>query len=159
MLRESALKSMNARFPALSLLFAALCLSGGEGAALAKEAKIDFAKQVKPILGSRCVNCHKSEAMFGELNLENRALAFKKRREGPVIIPGKPDSSRLFGVLYLSQKVISSLSASCGVEDIAYCDDRRRKCAGARAPLGVRKHASGQNIYILFKSIGTQGGK
>lgn len=93
---------MNARL--IALFVVASCLFCLNGAAHAKEGKIDFATQVRPILSSRCVNCHKSEAIFGDLNLENRALAFKKRKEGPVIIPGKPDSSRLFGVLYLSQK-------------------------------------------------------
>ena len=67
-------------------------------------AKVDFDTQVKPLLTSRCINCHYSGALFGELNLENRAMAFKKRVNGPVILPGKPDSSALYIVLKMPPK-------------------------------------------------------
>lgn len=72
--------------------------------AASEEAKVDFATQVKPLLTSRCVNCHYAGALFGELNLENRAMAFKKRANGPVILPGKPDSSALYLVLKMPPK-------------------------------------------------------
>ncbi len=69
-----------------------------------EEAKVDFVSQVKPLLTSKCVNCHHAGALFGELNLENRAMAFKKRVNGPVILPGKPDSSALYMVLKMPPK-------------------------------------------------------
>ena len=47
-----------------------------------EEAKVEFATQIKPLITSRCINCHHSGALFGELNLENRAMAFKKRVNG-----------------------------------------------------------------------------
>ncbi len=72
--------------------------------AATEEAKVDFATQVKPLLTSKCVNCHHAGALFGELNLENRAMAFKKRVNGPVILPGKPDSSALYMVLKMPPK-------------------------------------------------------
>lgn len=61
----------------------------------AENAPVDFALQIKPIFEERCVECHNSETLLGELNLQNRELAMKKRNAGPVIIPGKPDLSQL----------------------------------------------------------------
>jgi mono/diheme cytochrome c family protein len=75
----------------------------------AAEAKIDFASQIKPILGSRCISCHQSGALFGELNLENRDKAFRKRTNGPVILPGRPDSSLLYLVLKLPPKELKAM--------------------------------------------------
>ena len=65
---------------------------------------MEFATQIKPLITSRCINCHHSGALFGELNLENRAMAFKKRVNGPVILPGKPDSSAFYLVLKMPPK-------------------------------------------------------
>ncbi len=79
------------------LLFGLFCLAlqarGGD------LPPVSFAMHVKPLLTSRCINCHHSGAMFGQLSLESRAMAFKKRVNGPVIVPGKPDSSMLYLVL------------------------------------------------------------
>lgn len=65
---------------------------------------LDFEKDVKPLLESRCINCHHSEALFGNLNLENREHAFAKRPTGPVIIPKQPNESPLYYVLKLPPK-------------------------------------------------------
>lgn len=95
----------------LPLLFgAAFCVLSVN--ALAADAPIDFVTQVKPILASRCVICHQSQALFGDLNLENRTLAFKKRPGGPAILRGKPDSSPLYFVLRLPPKNPKAMPAS-----------------------------------------------
>jgi mono/diheme cytochrome c family protein len=65
--------------------------------------KVDFVTQIKPILEARCINCHNSGALFGELNLENRELAYKNRAKGPVIIPGEAGKSPFFTVLTLPE--------------------------------------------------------
>lgn len=75
----------------------------------AAEAKLDFATHIKPVLASRCISCHQSGALFGELNLENHDMAFKKRRNGPVILPGRPDSSMLYLVLKLPPKEMKAM--------------------------------------------------
>ena len=67
------------------------------------EAKIDFASQIRPILTNRCINCHHSGALFGNLNLENRSLAFKERPGGPVILPHDPAGSAFLRVLTLPE--------------------------------------------------------
>lgn len=91
-----------------SLFFLALSLLP-VASAQAAEAKVEFSSQIKPLLGSRCINCHHSGALFGELNLENREMAFKKRANGPVILPGKPDSSMLYLVLKLPPKEMKAM--------------------------------------------------
>ncbi|MFZ4765006.1 MAG: c-type cytochrome domain-containing protein [Roseimicrobium sp.] len=64
---------------------------------------ISFSAHIKPILESRCINCHHSGALFGALNLESRSHAFKPRSEGPAIVPGQPTQSRLYVVLTLPE--------------------------------------------------------
>lgn len=62
---------------------------------------VDFVRQIKPILADRCVVCHNSDSLFGELNLQNREFAMRKRKNGPVIVPGEPDKSSLYLTLIL----------------------------------------------------------
>lgn len=95
----------------LYLLFG-LSLVSFSAARAADAPKVDFATQVKPLLTSRCVNCHHSGSMFGELSLENRTMAFKKRVNGPIILPGKPDSSMLYLVLKLPAKNLKAMPAA-----------------------------------------------
>jgi hypothetical protein len=64
--------------------------------------KIDFVSEVKPILESRCLECHHSRYVFAGLNLETKKLAMKGGRSGPVIIPGEPHNSLFYKVLLLS---------------------------------------------------------
>ena len=66
--------------------------------------RVSFTKQIKPLLTSRCINCHHVGSMFGQLSLENRSMAFKPRVNGPVIRPGRPESSVLYLVLKLPPK-------------------------------------------------------
>ena len=65
--------------------------------------KVDFATQIKPILEARCINCHNSGSLFGELNLENHELAYKARAKGPVIVAGEAGKSPFFTVLTLPE--------------------------------------------------------
>lgn len=62
---------------------------------------VDFVTQIKPLLQSRCVNCHHSGALFGELSFESRALAMQPRKKVAVITPGQPGSSQLYIALTL----------------------------------------------------------
>lgn len=64
---------------------------------------VDFTAEIKPLLEARCVNCHNAGALFGELNIENRDLAFKPRAKGAVITPGNPDKSPFYLVLTLPE--------------------------------------------------------
>jgi hypothetical protein len=78
----------------------------------ADEPAVNFVKQIKPILADRCVECHNSETLLGELNLQNRELAFQKRKTGPAIVPGSPEKSMLYLALTLPPKDKKAMPAT-----------------------------------------------
>jgi len=59
--------------------------------------KIDFEKDVRPILIINCLECHNNQtaARSGNLSLETRKLALTTGNHAPVLIPGDPDNSLL----------------------------------------------------------------
>ena len=65
---------------------------------VAADAKIDFTRDVQPILTENCLACHGNDTkqVKGELRLDRADLAFKPAKSGDVaIIKGKPDESPL----------------------------------------------------------------
>ncbi len=71
------------------------------GLTLTAVRKVDFAKDIKPILESSCVSCHQEGHDKGKLRLDRKSLAFKGGENGPEIIPGKGKESRLYTVTVL----------------------------------------------------------
>ena len=78
----------------------------------AEDPPVDFVKQIKPILADRCIECHNSETLLGELNLQNREHAFHKRKAGPAIVPGSPEKSMLYLALTLPPKDKKAMPAT-----------------------------------------------
>jgi hypothetical protein len=62
---------------------------------------VDFVSEVKPLLESRCLECHHRRYVCAGLNLETKTLAMKGGRSGPVVTPGAPHQSLLYNVLLL----------------------------------------------------------
>lgn len=60
------------------------------------ENKVDFAKEIRPILQKSCVECHGPEKDKGKLRLDSKEAAFKGGKDGVVIEPGKADKSDLY---------------------------------------------------------------
>ncbi|MGI9070417.1 MAG: DUF1553 domain-containing protein [Bryobacteraceae bacterium] len=58
---------------------------------------INFQRQVRPILSDNCFLCHGPDkgTRMAEVRLDIREGAFAKRKNGTIIIPGKPDESLL----------------------------------------------------------------
>ncbi len=73
---------------------------------------VDFVRQIKPILADRCIECHNSGLLLGEFNLQNRALAMKKRKLGPVIVPMQPEKSMIYLTLTLPPKEKKAMPAT-----------------------------------------------
>lgn len=60
------------------------------------ETKVDFAKDIQPILKESCLKCHGSEKQKGELRLDSKAAAMKGGKDGVVIVAGQADKSPLY---------------------------------------------------------------
>src|SRR5438105_7390396 len=57
--------------------------------------KIDFEKDVQPVLSQKCYSCHGEDAQQSGLRLDRRQNALRGGDYGPVIIPGKSAESKL----------------------------------------------------------------
>lgn len=64
------------------------------GLAVRAEDKVDFVKEIKPILEKRCIECHGAEKQKGKLRLDTKE--FFKRTEDLVVVPGDPSKSDLY---------------------------------------------------------------
>src|SRR5438874_666198 len=54
-----------------------------------------YAKQVKPFLAKYCLECHNADDAKGGLVMDTVAALRKGGDNGPVLVPGKPEESRL----------------------------------------------------------------
>src|SRR6266550_7068220 len=60
------------------------------------ENKVDFAKQIQPILQQNCVKCHGPEKQKAKLRLDSKEAAMKGGKDGVVIVSGNADKSELY---------------------------------------------------------------
>ena len=58
-----------------------------------------FDERVEPILSRHCLGCHNDESKQGGVSFMGRDGLLKEGSHGPVIRPGKPDSSLLLKAL------------------------------------------------------------
>ena len=86
---------MSSTFASATALFAALAVSAG-GAE-----KIDFVRQVKPILESACVHCHGVDKDKGDFRLHTLEEAVKGNDNGPGLTPKDPAKSAIYTTLIL----------------------------------------------------------
>ncbi len=63
--------------------------------AFAQTAKVDFEKDVQPILAQKCYSCHGDQVQQSGLRLDKRQNAMRGGDYGPVILPGKSSESKL----------------------------------------------------------------
>lgn len=57
--------------------------------------KVDFEKEVYPMLKESCFSCHGAEKQKGKYRCDTKAGAFKDTDYGPTIVPGKSEQSSL----------------------------------------------------------------
>jgi mono/diheme cytochrome c family protein len=85
------------RFAAGSILSVAVFAAGGTSARAA--GKIDFSREIRPLLSSNCFGCHGPDAgpRKAGLRLDTKAGAFADLEGGGrAIVPGKPGESELY---------------------------------------------------------------
>ena len=83
-------------FPILS---AALSILGG--GLSAAESKIDFVRDIQPILEFNCVNCHNADEAKSELRFDKAEFFFKGGEGGQSLVKGKPDESLMIELVSL----------------------------------------------------------
>ena len=79
----------------LPLLLLTALLLVSRSVAAASEGEAFFEKEVRPLLAEHCGKCHGATKQWGELRLDSAEALKKGGENGPVIVPGKPDESRL----------------------------------------------------------------
>jgi len=94
---EVAVPSLRAGFPATNAIdhFIAdrIATVAAEYAPL-KKGSVDFYRDVKPILETRCFSCHQGAKVKGGLRLDSLAAALKGGKvDGPALIAGHPETS------------------------------------------------------------------
>jgi cytochrome c len=62
----------------------------------AADSKVDFVKDIKPILDQNCIKCHGEEKQKGKLRLDIKDVALKGGKTGPAITPGNLEKSEMF---------------------------------------------------------------
>jgi len=64
-----------------------------------EQAVPDYQKTIQPILVRHCTGCHNDQEMEGELSLDSYVSLQKGGSEGPIIVAGEPQESRLIKLL------------------------------------------------------------
>ena len=77
----------------IAIAVALVCSANGQGRAADK---VDFAKQIQPILRQNCVKCHGPEKQKGKLRLDSKEAAMKGGKDGAVIVVGDADKSEFY---------------------------------------------------------------
>ena len=66
-----------------------------ERPAAASEKRVDFSREVRPILATRCFSCHGEKQQESGLRLDRRETALRGGENGVDIVPGKSSESSL----------------------------------------------------------------
>lgn len=85
-----------------TILFVALVAGLPLPEAVAEE-KVDFAKEIKPLLESACVQCHGPDKQKGDLRLDSREAWLKGGDSGPAFTAGHPEKSDFFQRVTLAE--------------------------------------------------------
>jgi formylglycine-generating enzyme required for sulfatase activity len=67
-----------------------------DGLTLKQTKRIDFVKDIQPLLELNCVACHREGHDKGNLRLDVKSEAFKGGDDGPAIVPRRPKQSPLY---------------------------------------------------------------
>src|SRR5437879_3535694 len=80
---------------------------------------VSFETDVQPVLTAKCTVCHGPDTRVKEMNLSTLDGVMKGSESGPVIVPGKPDESKLYqmvrdgkmppGKTHLSEQTLASI--------------------------------------------------
>lgn len=85
----------------VAMMLPVLASSSGNAAETPTSAQLEFFEtRIRPVLVDQCYSCHNSaKTAEGGLAVDDRASLFKGSDEGAILVPGKPEQSRLIAVL------------------------------------------------------------
>ena len=72
-----------------------VCVSLVATACFAQSTKIDFTRDIEPVLRKKCQVCHGAQQQMNGLRLDDGEAALRGGYSGPVIVPGKSAASKL----------------------------------------------------------------
>ena len=82
--------------PLIALFSLALSAYAAETTSAPTAAQLEFfEKEVRPVLIDNCYKCHGPKKQKSGLRVDSRELILKGGEVGPVVVPGKPEASRL----------------------------------------------------------------
>ena len=82
------------------LCLTSFCTIRGQAPVTFLPAELDFFEEnIRPLLVSKCIECHGEDTQESGLRLDSRAAILKGTEQQPVVLPGMPDKSRLLEVL------------------------------------------------------------
>ncbi len=73
-----------------------------DGVTLETVQRMDFVKDVQPVLEYNCVACHREGEDKGKLRLDNKAMAFTSGEDGPSFVPFHPEKSSSYTTTVLA---------------------------------------------------------
>jgi hypothetical protein len=75
------------------------CLAWASASQAGEADAVHFREQVAPILKGHCLRCHQGKAPKGDLDLSEPSGVIEGWGDGSVVVPGRPEESRLFEVI------------------------------------------------------------
>ena len=135
------IRDRQCRRPRLAGRMALVLVAACAGVASASDAKVEYNRDIRPILSENCFACHgpDSAARKADLRLDQREAAV----EAGAIVPGKPDESEL--IARISRRRSDDGHAAAEVAQDADRPSRRRLlkrwiAAGGRVPAALVVH-------------------
>src|SRR5438105_12324846 len=78
------------------LIAVAVALVGFTNHQSRAEDKVDFARQIRPILEQNCVKCHGPEKQKAKMRLDSKEAAMKGGKDGVILVAGNADKSEMY---------------------------------------------------------------
>ncbi len=143
-----------------ALAFPMLLMAGEEPAASEADRRAEdefFETRVRPVIFDRCLDCHGREKSKGGLRLDSREAMLKGGESGPVVLPGKPDSSRLIAAIRYDGDVQMPPKGKLKEEEIAALSEWVKRGAQwpearARGATSATVHSSGPTLASTVAS-------
>ena len=121
----------------------------------AKGKKVDFEKDVKPVLETHCLQCHNEKSDFAGLKFHTRKMIIDATKiDRPILIPGNARNSSLYLVTALPKYFVEAMPA----QGHQLSEEQKDKIyrwiqQGAKWPVDLRLEASPGTTIIKSGSL------